>query len=97
MRNIDCILASETWEKNANKKYQKEVERLVEMEGLKMISKARKYRRGGGVCIIGDITKISITPLEIPSGNLEIVWALIKPLKQSIINEIIAFSFYLPP
>ena len=67
------------------------------MEGLKMISKARKYRGGGGVCIIGDIPKISITPLEMPSDNLEIVGALIKPLQQSIINEIIAFSFYLSP
>ena len=97
MRNIDCILASETWEKNANKKYQKEVERLFEMEGLRMISKARKHRRGGGVCILGNIAKISIKSLEIPTGSLEIVWALVKPLQQAVIKEIIVFSFYLPP
>ena len=62
-----------------------------------MISKPRKYRRGGGVCIIADITKISIRPLEVITGNLEIVWALIKPLEESIIKEIITFAFYLPP
>ena len=97
MRNISCVLASETWEKSTNKKYQREVERMVEVEGLKMISKPRKYRRGGGVCIIADITQISITHLDIPSGNLEIVWAIVKPLRESKIKEIITFSFYLPP
>ena len=81
MRSISCILASETWTKESNKKHQKEVERMFEMEGLKMISKPRKYRRGGGVCIIADISKVSISLLEIPAGNLEIVWALVKPLQ----------------
>ena len=31
------------------------------------------------------------------TGNLEIVWALIKPLEGSIIKEIISLAFYLPP
>ena len=98
MRDISCVLASETWEKSSSKKFQKELERMIEIEGMKMVSKARKYRRGGGVCIIADISKISITQLDIESGNLEIVWAILKPLHQaSIIKEIIVFSFYLPP
>ena len=70
---------------------------MAEIEGLKLISKPRLYRRGGGVCIIADITQISISQLEIQSGNLEIVWAIVKPLQDSIIKEIITFSFYLPP
>ena len=97
MRGISCILASETWEKNDNKKYQREVERLSEMEGIKMISNPRRYRRGGGVCILADITAVSITPLDVHTGNLEIVWALVKPLETTQIKEIITFSFYLPP
>ena len=97
MRSINCILASESWEKSASKKVQKEVERLFEMEGLRMISKARKYRRGSSVCILADISKVSIKPLEIPTGNLEIIWALIKLHEESIIKEIIVFSFYMPP
>ena len=97
MRGITCLLASETWEKSSNKKYQKEVERLFEIEGLKMISNPRKYRRGGGVCILADITAVNITPLNVQTGNLEIIWALVKPLETSSIKEIITFSFYLPP
>ena len=97
MRGITCILASETWEKSNNKKYQREIERLFEMEGLRMISNPRRYRRGGGVCILADITAVSITPLEVKTGNLEIVWALVKPLKTAEIKEIITFSFFLPP
>ena len=97
MRNIACVLASETWEKTSSKKYQREVERMFEIEGLKMISNPRKFRRGGGVCIVADVTQISITPIDVPSGNLEIVWALVKPLQDSIVKEIITFSFYLPP
>ena len=97
LRSISCILASESWQKESSKKCQKEVERLIEMEGMKMISKPRKYRRGGGVCIIADISKVSISHLDIPSGNLEIVWALLKPKEESIIKEIITFAFYLPP
>ena len=97
MRSLSCILASESWEKSASKKVQLEVERLFEMEGLQMISKPRKYCRGGGVCILADISKVSIKPLEIPSGNLEIIWALIKLPAESVIKEIIVFSFYMAP
>ena len=97
MRGVSCILASETWEKSNSKKYQREVERLFEIEGLRMVSNPRRYRRGGGVCILADITAVSITPLDVQTGNLEIVWALVKPLETDQIKEIITFSFYLPP
>ena len=63
MRDIACVLASEIWEKKANKKYQQEIQGIFEMKGIKIISKPRKYRRGGGVCILADITKVSITCL----------------------------------
>ena len=97
LRSITCILASETWQKESSKKFQKEVQRMVEMEGLEMISNPRKHRRGGGVCIIADITKVSISKLDIQTGNLEIVWALVRPLQESVIKEIITFALYLPP
>ena len=70
---------------------------MVELDGIRMISKPRKHRRGGGVCILADLTEISISPLDVPTGNLEIVWALVKPLRESVIKQIITFSFYLPP
>ena len=62
-----------------------------------MISKPRKYQRGGGVCILADITQKSITPLEVETGNLEIVWALVKPLEDSLVKQIITFAFYMAP
>ena len=88
LRSISCILASESWQKDSSKQFQKEVEELIEIEGMKMISKPRKYRRRGGVCIIADITKVSISPLDIPTGNLEIVWALLKPLNNQTNNHV---------
>ena len=42
LRSISCMLASETWQKETSKKFQREVERLVEIEGMKIISKPRK-------------------------------------------------------
>ena len=48
MREVSVSLCSETWEKTTNKKYQREVERLLELKGLGMVSNPRKYRRGGG-------------------------------------------------
>ena len=93
LRGVTCLLGSESWEQESSKAFQKEVERMVELEGLAMISKPRKYRRGGGVCIIADTTKVTISPLDIPSGNLEIVWALVKPIQESIIKEILVFCF----
>ena len=69
----------ESWEQ-ANKKFQKEVERLLEVEGLKMVSNPRIYSRGGGVCIVADLTEVDIQPLDIPNpNNLEIVFAIMTP------------------
>ena len=98
MREVTVALCSETWEKTTNKKYQKEVERLLELKGLGMVSQPRKYRRGGGVCIIADLSKVTIQPIEIPNPhNLEIVFALVKPKNPGVIKEIITFAFYSPP
>ena len=52
LQDIDVALCSETWEKSNNKKYQKNIEEMLELNGLKMISNPRKYKRGGGVSII---------------------------------------------
>ena len=63
-----------------------EVERLLEEEGLKMVSNPRKYKRGGGVCIVADLTKVDFQPLDIPNpNNLEIVFAIVTPKNGGII------------
>ena len=92
-------LCSETWEKSNNKKYQKNIEEMLEMKGLRMISNPRKYQRGGGVCIIANTTKVNIQAVETPNpDNVEAVFALVKPLAPSPqIKTIITFAFYCPP
>ena len=98
MRSIDVALCSETWEKSSNKRFQKKVENLLEMKGLKMISNPRKYQRGGGVCIIADLTKVYIQAVEVSNpDNVEAVFAIVKPKTPSEIKEIITFAFYSPP
>ena len=98
MRNIEVALCSETWEKSANKEFQKKLENIVEMKGFKMISNPRKYQRGGGVCIIADLTKVNIQAIDVPNpDNVEAVFALVKPKIQSDIKEVITFAFYSPP
>ena len=98
MQDIDVALCSETWEKSNNKKYQKNIEEMLELNGLKMISNPRKYKRGGGVCIIANLTKVDIKALEVANPeNVEAVFALVKPKITSEIKEIITFAFYSPP
>ena len=71
---------------------------MLELRGLKMVSNPRKYKRGGGVAIVADLSQVSIQPLEIPNPhNLEIVWALVRPKVPGPIKQIITFAFYSPP
>ena len=94
MSHVTCQVSGVT----CHLKYQKEVERLLQLKGLKMISNPRKYKRGGGVAIVADLSKVTIQPLEFPNPhNLEIVWALVKPKVPGPIKQIITFAFYSPP
>jgi hypothetical protein len=71
---------------------------MFEMDGLKMISYPRKYRRGGGVAIIANLSDVNIQVLDIPNqDNLEIIFAIIRPKQATIIKEIITYAFYCPP
>ena len=63
-----------------------------------MISNPRKYQRGGGVCIIADLTKVNIQAIDVPNpDNVEPFFALVKPKIQSDIKEVITFALYSPP
>ena len=99
MRDIDVAMCSETWEKSNNKEYQKNIEEMLELKGLKMISNPRKYQRGGGVCIIANTAKVNIQTVETANpDNVEAVFALVKPLAPPPeIKEIVTFAFYCPP
>ena len=98
LRDIGVSLCSETWEVPSNELYQWQVAGLLQLRGLRMVSNPRKKRRGGGVCIVADLSKVTIQSLNVPNPHdLEIVWALVKPTKPSAIKNIITFAFYSPP
>ena len=47
---------------------------------------------------MADLTQVKIQALEIPNPhNLEIVWALVKPISPGPIKQIVTFAFYSPP
>ena len=86
-REISLCFLSETWQKETsrgNKRFQNEVERMFELSGLKFISCPRpSSKRGGGAAIIVDTKNYTCEKLDIlVPGNLECVWAILRPKKQ---------------
>ena len=77
-----------------------EIEKMLQMDGLKYISTPRPAKnRGGGVALIVDLEKYSCEKMSIfiPKG-LEVVWGLLKPKSSTAqVKKIIACSFYSPP
>ena len=99
-RNIDVGLLCEIWQKAENKKHSSEIEKLLEIDGLKYFSTLRPNgKRGGGAGIIVNLERFSVEKLDICNPhNLEICWALAKPKSQNaMVQKIILCSFYCPP
>ena len=95
-RNIGLTLLTEVWQKKYKKKHIFEVEKLMQMEGLKYISTTcPSSKRGGGY--LKNLT-LEKNDILIPH-NLEIVWGVLRPKNYLIsgLKEIIAVSFYCPP
>ena len=94
-REISLALLSEVWEKKNSKKQQFEVEKLLQLHGLKYISTPRMNKRGGGAAIVANLEKFSLEKLDIWTDNLEIVWGLLRPksVSDTLIREIIVVSF----
>ena len=79
-REIAVALCSEVWEKTNSKKYQFQIEKMLQIEGLKYISTPRTTKRGGGAAIIVNTEKFSLDKLDLAVPyNLEIVWGIIRP------------------
>ena len=103
MREITVSLISESWDKEKrNKKFQYEVKRIFEINGLKFISCPRPSRkRGGGAAIIVNTKHFTCEKLNIlVPGNLECVWAILRPRfvkKEMQFKEIVLCAFYSPP
>ena len=98
-RNISLSILSEVWEKADCKKQQFELEKMFQIDGLKYISTPRMTKRGGGAAIVANLREFSLEkiPVIIPH-NLEVVWGLLRPKKESeSIREIIVAALYSPP
>ena len=102
-RQVSVCFVSETWEQNGgSKKFQKEIERMFELFGLKFVSCSRpSNKRGGGAAIVVDTARFSCEKLNVlVPGRLECVWAIIRPknvTKNTQFKEIVLCAFYSPP
>ena len=74
-RGISVSLCSEIWEKANCKKQKFEIEKMLQMEGLKYISTPRTTKRGGGAAIIVNTENFTLDKVEllIPY-KLEVIW-----------------------
>ena len=50
-RDVDLSMLCEVWENSTNKKHRNEIEKLLELDGLKYISTPRLQRGGGGLLL----------------------------------------------
>ena len=99
-RMVDVSFTCEIWEKKENKLHKQEIEKMLEMNGLKYISNPRpSTRNGGGVAIVVNCERFSCERLNIYiPGGLEVVYGLLKPKCSSAkYKKIILCSFYSPP
>ena len=98
-REISLAMLSEVWEKAGCKKQMYEMEKMLQMDGLKYISTPRTTKRGGGAAIVANVTKFSLEKIQvIIPHNLEVVWGLLRPKNTTAkIREIIVGAFYSPP
>ena len=102
-RRIDVSFCSEIWEQENNTTHRFEIEKLLELSGLKYFSTARKPNKKGvsygGAAIIVNLEKFSCEkiPVHIPQ-SLEVVWGLLTPKNPSAtFKKIVICSFYSPP
>ena len=97
-RSIDCAFLSEIWEQKENKTHQQEIEKMLEMDGLRYISTPRP-KGWGGAAILVNQEKFHLESLNIAiPHNLEIIWGLLKPKSDdAFYKKIVVCSFYSPP
>ena len=102
LRNIQIALLCEIWEKSSSIKYQDEIEKMLELNGLKYISCPRAgSRTGGGVGIVANSKEYTINKLEMSNPHkVECVWSVARGKKSAqglAAQNIVCASFYSPP
>ena len=99
MRDISCAMLSEVWEKANCRKQQFELEKMLNIDGLKYISTPRITKRGGEAAIVVSLKKYSLEKIEVLNPDkVEVVFGLMRPKKTtSSVKEFIIAAFYSPP
>ena len=102
-RKIDLAFLQEIWEQSENTDNMKEIETMLEIDGLQYISNPRipnyKGTSYGGVAIIVNNERFTCEriPISVPK-SIEALWCLVKPKYQaSKFKSIVACCFYSPP
>ena len=70
-REVDFNLLCEIWEKSLSKRHLHEMEKMLELDGLKYLSTPRTHKGGGGVAIVCNQKKLSVKklPIKMPSES----------------------------
>ena len=99
-RDIGLALLSEIWQVKGKKKQMCEINKMLEIEGLKYISTPRSsYKRGGGCAIVAYLPKFSLEKIDVSiPRSVEVVYGLLRPKQPTAqLKEIITVAFYSPP
>ena len=97
---VEASLLCEVWHKIEDKRHKLEIEKMLEMDGLKYFSTTRpRGKRGGGAAVIVNTVKFKAEKLDVQvPPKLEVIWVLAKPKSQDAkIKRIVLCSFYSPP
>ena len=102
LRDLDVLVGSETWHKDSNKKLKDDIQELLQIYGIEYISCPRpNKKRGGGVAILVNTRRYSITKLSILVPlKLEVVWGILRPKENTgtaTFKEYIFAGIYSPP
>ena len=99
-REIGLSLLSEVWEKKGKRKHKVEIEKMLQIEGLKYISTPRpSSKRGGGCAIVANLSMYSMEKVEvITPKSVEVTYGLLRAKNTNAkFRDIIAVTFYSPP
>ena len=78
-REISLALLSEVWEVKGKKKHKFEIEKMLQIDGLKYISTPRSFnKRGGGCAVVANLQHFSMEKIDVLIPNsVEVVYGLL--------------------
>ena len=90
----------EVWGKKDKKKHKLEIEKMLQLEGLKYISTPRpSSKRGGGCAIVANQSLFTLEKIDVAiPTSVEVTYGLLRTKNANAkYKEIIAVAFYSPP